>query len=246
MKVNTLRKTVATGVLAAFGGLAAAQTAAPASDLDPVFEDFAVSMQASTDKYCNPALDGDKSKGEITNADIGNMVRRAGSIHKQFPDISEEAVIKVFMFAAMQGHTFCVNKEVQQLTAEHLPPPARPLLADRSFNAVAFVGADVIALNPTPVDAKDPLTSGATALFMNLMALGTWNQRMNLGPNDVVPTVMLYNKANPLQSGSGPAPGVMQVMTTPPVKVPGAESTPPAGKEPTPKAEKVRFTAFGI
>lgn len=258
--MKALRTFAAAGAMVAAVGTASAQTAAPApAQPDPAavgnfFNQLADAIQAGTNKYCKAEFDGDKSKGELTNADVADIIRHAAKIPELHERIPLQFIAQTLATGAQNDYTICFDRRVKAVTADNMPEEARPLLAQTPLNAVIYPSVDVIAMTPVPVDAKDPKRSAAVAIFDSFHRLSQINNGLErLAAEGNIPMVMmlmstpfavLHNAAAPWQSQSGPAGELGAVMAEPPIKPQeeqGTSSTPSRG---TPTQRGVHTTQY--
>lgn len=221
MKVTTRHKAVAAGIVSAFSSLALAQPAEPNPlDNSPKLEVVARAMQARTDAFCNPALDGDKAKGELTNADVADVIRSFRDIARLHPDIPVERITDALAEADEQNYLLCIDKELQQLTAQHLPEAAHPLLATRTINSMIYLGKNLITMTPTPPDASNGMAATATAVFDSIYRLATLNHGVALERGEVLPIIVLHDANKPSHSQAGQAAAAMTILKTSPTNKP--------------------------
>jgi len=265
--MKSVRSLIATGIAATamLAGNAGAQyapmpgasePAAPTkADLIADINKAADIIQAGTKEYCKPEFDGDKSKGEHTNADVAALVRGMASLPDKHPQYTLESVHGLITHIASNDLTVCFDKRVKDLSKANVPEEAHELLKTRGIHGVIYAGATTIGFSPKPVDAKDPNATSAALLFgfnglanragqlaktvnaaQMLSAMGHPQAQQAVAQANFLgstPFLFLYNPAAPEESTNGPAKDAGHLMENLIVKTQPQEAAPPAARQPT-------------
>lgn len=226
---------------ASFAVLATAALPAAATPAQPELvaqiHAAADTLQASTNKYCAPQYDGDKSKGEHTNADVAALVRGWTRIPERAPGLSLEVIASIATGIAADNYTICFDKRNQALSTSNVPPEGHHLLATQQIQGVLYAGAETLTLSPTPVNPADTLDTSTAMLFgidrlskcvtiFNSLRReaevdrqfgniqGAQEKEMQADVYDA-PLVYLYNKTEPARSSFGPSLDTRHLMFSP-------------------------------
>lgn len=201
-------------------------------------------IQAGTDKYCRAEFDGDKSKGEHTNADVARLVRGMARIADGPSGIPLDAVHAIVTGVAENDFTICFDKRVKDLNASNVPEQAHELLKTHSIKAVLYPAATTVGFTPVPIDAKDP-DATSTAILVSFHRLANRANQFNeanmaaqmlgaMGHPQAqqaaaqahyfasTPFLFLYNPGDVQKASNGPAKDAGFLMENPVIRDPSA------------------------
>ncbi len=212
-------------------------------------------IQEGTNKYCDAKYDGDKSKGEHTNADVAALVRGMISMPDKNPKFTLEAVHGLITHVASNDLTICFDKRVKDMTAANIPAEAGEVAKTHGIYGIIYPAATTLGFTPKPVDAKDPSATSTAILFgfnglakranqfdevntaaQMLSAMGHPQAQQAVAQARYIastPFVYLYNPAVPEQATNGPSKDAGFLMENPIIKAPAEEAAPPAVRQPT-------------
>lgn len=230
-----VRKSVTAGVMAAFAGLSGAQTAAPAPDTDYTPSDADMKraivaaadiIQAGTDKYCDPAVDGDKSKGEMTNADIGKLIRASA----ETKDMPLTAAYAMVVAAAENDFTLCVDKRMKDIGSASPPQQFTQLLTENRPFSLSYPFITTIGI--TPVKSAAGEQADATGILRSISVLGRALGMAQSSPQALFMPLMMLQSNDPAGGATAfIAPSALSpLFPTPPLKQDSPSSAPrPSG-----------------
>jgi hypothetical protein len=162
------------GIRASFGALAlalaaaapsafATQTLGPVDPVDPRFKALSEHMAQQTALRCNPAFDGDASKGELTNKDVASLMS-SNLIKKALPDFPDARVGGNLAEAASQGFAVCVDKNMKGLTDSNGKPITAMIHFAQGDFGDAAKNISIIAISPLAPNPADARTSAQMAI----------------------------------------------------------------------------------
>lgn len=134
------------------GTLAQGVEAPPAAN--SALEAAANTLQARADANCAPEADGNKAKGQFTNADIGALVRRAADIPASYKTIKIESIEQRFNMLANLGAIICMNSAVNTVKSADMPIELQRGIAQHTATSAIHLKDGIISLNPVSVDGS--------------------------------------------------------------------------------------------
>lgn len=140
--------------------LAATAQASEAPPATPALADTARLLTQRAGERCDPALDGDRSKGETTNADLAHVLLASAHVPATYGSYANPGVSAIWaLLAQNESWTLCIdnrlkNASMHTVDGKPLPAATRPV-------AVFWARAGVISLAP---DTRPDVRQGLHAL----------------------------------------------------------------------------------